>query len=165
MNKTTVISIVAIITLIVGAGIFVASNGASPQAENTVTQQGTAPDIQSDDKPISTPADESDQSTGSYVIYSDENLKQYSSTTRLLFFHAPWCPQCRELDASITASSLPANTTILKVDYDTNQALRQKYGVTLQTTVVKIDADEEKVESYVAYDEPTFANVESALLP
>ena len=164
MNKTTTISIVAIIALIVGAGIFVTINNESPLADSTATKQSTTPDTQAVDKPM--PAtDEANQTTGSYVMYSDENLKQYSSTTRLLFFHAPWCPQCRELDASITASSLPANTTILKVDYDTNQELRQKYGVTIQTTVVKIDADGEKVDSYVAYDKPTFASIESALLP
>lgn len=164
MNKTTTISIVAIITLIVGAGIFVVVNNESPLADNSATKQSSTPDTPAADQPM--PAtDEANQTTGSYVMYSDENLKKYSSTTRLLFFHAPWCPQCRELDASITASSLPANTTILKVDYDTNQELRQKYGVTIQTTVVKIDSDGEKVDSYVAYDKPTFASVESVLLP
>ena len=164
MNKTTMISIIAIIALIGGAGIFVTINKESPLADNTATKQSITTDTQSADQPM--PAtDEANQTTGSYVMYSEENLKQYSSTTRLLFFHAPWCPQCREFDASITASSLPANTTILKVDYDTNQKLRQKYGVTIQTTVVKIDADGGRVESYVAYDEPTFASVESALLP
>ena len=98
---------------------------------------------------------------GTYVDYSDTALAE-AKGTKLLFFHAPWCPQCRELDASIRASALPDNLTILKVDYDTNQALRQKYGVTLQTTIVQVDTAGEKVKSFVAYDSPTFAAVKSA---
>ena len=98
---------------------------------------------------------------GVYTDYSAATLAE-AKGTRLLFFYAPWCPQCRELDASIRSSSLPDNLTILKVDYDTNQALRQKYGVTLQTTVVQIDDAGEKVKSFVAYDSPTFEAVKTA---
>ena len=96
-----------------------------------------------------------------YTDYSEAALSD-AKGTKLLFFHAPWCPQCRELDASIRSSTLPDNLTILKVDYDTNQALRQKYGVTLQTTVVQVDDAGEKMKSFVAYDSPTFAAVKSA---
>ncbi len=101
---------------------------------------------------------------GVYVDYSDQ---VFASTqgTRLLFFHAPWCPQCRELDESIKNSELPDDTTIFKIDYDSNQTLRAKYGVTLQTTVVKVDHEGNKTAGYVAYDEPTFESVKRALLP
>ena len=98
---------------------------------------------------------------GAYVEYSDAALAQ-AKGTKLLFFHAPWCPQCRELDASIQSGTIPDNLTIFKVDYDTNQALRQKYGITLQTTVVQIDDAGGKVKSFVAYDSPTFDAVKAA---
>jgi thiol-disulfide isomerase/thioredoxin len=101
---------------------------------------------------------------GEYTSYSADKLAE-AKGTKLLFFHAPWCPQCRELDASIKASSLPDGFTIFKVDYDSHQALRAKYGVTIQTTIVKVDDAGNKIESYVAYDEPTFASVKKALLP
>lgn len=163
MNKLALISILVILTLIVGAGAFVFLS--KPEPENPISTKDSTLRTQNTDQPTAQSTEKPSQTAGSYVEYSNENLTKYSNNTRLLFFHAPWCPQCRELDASIAASSLPANTTILKVDYDTNQDLRQTYGVTLQTTVVKIDAAGEKVDSFVAYDEPTFANVESALLP
>lgn len=101
---------------------------------------------------------------GAYVAYSPDLLAS-TKGTRLLFFHAPWCPQCRALDESIRMSNVPDGVTIFKVDYDSNQPLRAKYGVTLQTTVVKVDGEGNKLASYVAYDEPTFQGVERALLP
>lgn len=100
---------------------------------------------------------------GTYTDYTEEKLAS-TEGTKLLFFHASWCPQCRELDESIKTSPLPKNTTIFKVDYDSNQALRQRYDVTIQTTVVKLDDSGNKVASYVAYEAPTFANVKAALL-
>jgi thiol-disulfide isomerase/thioredoxin len=101
---------------------------------------------------------------GTYKDYSSELLAS-TKGTKLLFFHASWCPQCRALDESIRTSELPDNVTIFKVDYDSNQALRAKYGVTLQTTVVKVDDNQDKLASYVAYNEPTFQSVKQALLP
>ena len=100
---------------------------------------------------------------GEYVDYSPE-LVSSTDGTKLLFFHASWCSQCNALESDIEASDLPDGVTIFKVDYDTNQDLRQKYGVTIQTTVVEVDKDGNKVDSYVAYEEPTFENVEQALL-
>ena len=101
---------------------------------------------------------------GKYVDYSEDAFA-HTSGTRLIFFYAPWCPQCRMLDESIKASDLPDGLTIFKLDYDSNQSLRQKYGVTLQTTVVKVDAEGKGIKNYVAYDEPSFASVSRALLP
>ena len=101
---------------------------------------------------------------GAYVAYSD-GLFASTKGTRLLFFHAPWCPQCRALDESIKSSELPDGVTIFKVDYDSNQPLRTKYGVTLQTTVVKVDDKGNKLASYIAYNKPAFQSVKQALLP
>jgi len=101
---------------------------------------------------------------GSYVDYSASAVTD-AKGTKILFFHAPWCPQCRQLDASIKAGSVPDGVTIFKTDYDSNQALRQKYGVTIQTTLVKIDDDGKLVKKYVAYDEPTLESLTKNLLP
>ena len=100
---------------------------------------------------------------GRYVDYSSE-LVSSTPGDKLLFFHAPWCSQCQDLEADIEASELPKGVTVFKVDYDSNQDLRQKYGVTIQTTVVKVDDEGEKIDSYVAYEEPTFDSVANALL-
>ena len=51
-----------------------------------------------------------------------------------------WCPTCRsfEKDVNEHLGDLPANTHILKANYDTEIALKKKYGVTTQTTFVQL---------------------------
>lgn len=100
---------------------------------------------------------------GEYVEYSPE-LVSSTPGDKLLFFHADWCSQCVALEEDIEASGVPEGVTIFKVDYDSNQDLRQEYGVTIQTTMVKVDDNGEKIDSYVAYEDPTIDNVTAALL-
>lgn len=100
---------------------------------------------------------------GNYVDYSEEIISSTSST-KILFFHAPWCPQCRALDSSIKAGNIPVGVTIIKTDYDSHQELRKKYGVTIQTTLVKISDDGSIVKKYTAYDTPTLQSVKDNLL-
>lgn len=100
---------------------------------------------------------------GTYVDYSSSIITS-TAGTKILFFHAPWCPQCRALETSIKSSQIPEGVTIIKVDYDTNQPLRKKYGVTIQTTLVRVDESGNLVKKYVAYDEPTLAAVKTNLL-
>lgn len=107
--------------------------------------------------------DQTSNVKGSYQDYSEQALNS-SSTTNLLFFHAPWCPQCRSLEKSIQESELPDGVTIFKVDYDSNQELRKKYGVTIQTTVVKLNNQRELDKKYTPYDNPSWDNVERELL-
>ena len=102
-----------------------------------------------------TPSQETVEKTpGAYVTYSANSISE-AKGERLLFFYAAWCPQCRALDADINAKSVPMGVTIIKVNYDAHQNLRQKYGVTLQTTIVHVDKNGELIKKYVAYDEPT----------
>lgn len=84
------------------------------------------------------------QETG-YQAYSDSlassALKEGKKVA--IFFHASWCPNCQALDETIKShlSEIPGSTLILKADYDTETALKQKYGVTMQTTVVTLKSD------------------------
>lgn len=152
--------IIAIIIAVIGAGIAYVLvskpvDHQAPAAETSVQQP----------QPTTThPAPSNEAQAGKYIDYSAEVLNE-TQGTKLLFFHASWCPQCRAIEASINATAIPAGVTIFKVDYDSHQALRQKYGVTLQTTFVKVNDAGEKVDSYVAYDEPTFDSVKRELLP
>lgn len=65
---------------------------------------------------------------------------RYHAGTVVLFFHAPWCPVCREVDESLTSGHLPAGLTVVKVDFDSDLALRRRYDVTTQHTFVQVDA-------------------------
>lgn len=100
---------------------------------------------------------------GAYTSYSADAVAN-TKGKRILFFHAPWCPQCRLLDASITAGPIPSGVTIFKVDYDSNQKLRQDYGVTIQTTLILLDDNGGEAKKYVAYDTPSLAAILEHLL-
>ena len=156
VNKKLLITILVLL-VVIGAGLIYVLLQKSMKVE--------------DESPVNTVQQSSprqaDPPTVSKGTYVDFTKKDFASTqgTRLLFFHAGWCPQCRALDESIKSSELPAGVTIFKVDYDSSQSLRAEYGVTLQTTVVKVDENGNKIKSYVAYDEPTFKSVRQALLP
>lgn len=145
------------VALVVGSGVFVA------------TQEDEAPKEAASTPPIavSTPATNSTQPAnkvaGSFVDYRDGILQQ-SSGQRVLFFHAPWCPQCRSIEKGIKEDGVPDGFTVIKVDYDSNQELRKKYGVTIQTTFVKVDAQGNGTGTYVAYEEPTFSAVKRNFL-
>ena len=79
---------------------------------------------------------------GTYEDYAADKLALATNGKVVLYFHATWCPICRSLDANISSdlNMIPAGVHILKVDYDTATALRQKYGVTYQHTFVQVDA-------------------------
>lgn len=154
MSKGIIIG--AFVLLAVGAGIFVATQGDSDEAtevspEPTLVSTATPASGETGTQPTS--------SEGSYVEYSSAALAS-AAGERVLFFHAPWCPQCRSIESGIKQDGVPDGFTVLKVDYDSNQALRQKYGVTIQTSFVKVDANGNKLEGpFVAYEDPTFSSV------
>jgi thiol-disulfide isomerase/thioredoxin len=132
----------------------------------TAKVPSVTPSPSSSASPSSTPvvnASDLPARAGTYINYSSDVIAT-TPGTKLLFFHAPWCPQCRALDKDISATTIPENTTIIKVDYDSNQALRQKYGITIQTTLVRVDDGGELVKKYVAYNHPTFTAVKQNLL-
>lgn len=161
MNKKTMIVLVALAIVIAGslAYVLLTRDRAGVPME-TAKPTDTAKD--SDASKQKTP-DAKPSSVGTYAAYDADKLADTDGTI-LLFFHAPWCPQCRSIEASIEQDGVPSGVTVYKVDYDSHQDLRQKYGVTIQTTFVKVNAKGEKLDSYVAYERPTFDSVEEALL-
>jgi thiol-disulfide isomerase/thioredoxin len=130
----------------------------SKNRQSAITQNAT-----SNTQQVTPPTATDPKSPGAYVDYS-ENAIADAEGTILLFFHAPWCPQCRQLDADIQKNGVPDGITIIKVDYDSNQDLRKKYGVTLQTTIVRVDENGEFISKYVAYNEPTLDSVITNML-
>lgn len=83
-----------------------------------------------------------DTITGTFETYSPEKLVLAENGDVVLFFHASWCPYCRaaENDINQNLSQIPSGVHILKTNYDTETALKQKYGVTYQHTFVQVDA-------------------------
>jgi thiol-disulfide isomerase/thioredoxin len=85
---------------------------------------------------------------GTFEDYSSEKLALAVDGTVVLFFHANWCPSCRGLESDLNANlgDIPANTHILKLDYDTETALKKKYSVIRQHTLVVVDADGNEIK-------------------
>jgi thioredoxin 1 len=81
-------------------------------------------------------------SKGSYEAYGPDKLAWATNGKVVLFFRASWCPTCKALDADIKAhmANIPEGVHILDVDYDNSADLKQKYGVTMQHTLVQVDA-------------------------
>lgn len=94
---------------------------------------------------------------GSYEVYAADKLARAEKGDVVLFFRASWCPTCRALDADIKASAVPAGVTILDVNYDTETALKQKYGVTTQHTLVQVDASGNLIQKWQG--SPTLASL------
>jgi thiol-disulfide isomerase/thioredoxin len=79
-------------------------------------------------------------SAGDYISYNNTDLSSLEGKI-VLDFSAPWCPSCRKLEKDINNSlmDIPAGVTLLKVDYDSETALKVHYGVTRQHTLVQVD--------------------------
>lgn len=88
---------------------------------------------------------------GSYEAYSPEKIATKSAMGDVvLFFRASWCPVCRALNTDIIThlKDIPANLTILVVDYDNSSDLKNKYGVVLQSTMVQVDKNGELIKKW-----------------
>jgi thiol-disulfide isomerase/thioredoxin len=163
MNRKVLLGLAAFIAL-TAAGMFYLTQSDSGGLDSmaTTTTSPTASPAPSDSTPNPVANDEV-APAGAYVNYAEDVIAQ-TSGTKILFFHASWCPQCRTLEADIQEKGVPSGVTIIKVDYDSNQSLRQKYGVTIQTTLVKVDDQANLVEKYVAYNDPSVASIIENLL-
>ncbi len=149
MNKKHII-ITSIITAAVVGGVVAAVLLLRPQtpANESTTQQGTSQKAPgqsggSDSKQSSGSAQPANPAVGRYADYVDGNTMEHAYRKTILFFHAPWCGDCRAFDKVLREGPIPAGVQILKVDYDSRQDLRQKYGVTKQSTFVELDDDDD----------------------
>lgn len=87
-----------------------------------------------------------------YIDYSEEQFQSALDEWKdvALFFHATWCGTCAALNADIVANAkeITEETTVFKVDYDSSTELKKKYGITSQHTIVVVDAEWNKINSY-----------------
>ncbi len=143
MNKYIVI--VAVVAVVGTVGVLNIYDADPRQSENTAMFDPT-PQAETN---------RSNTSAGEYIEYSEEKVASFPGKTKIVFFHADWCPNCKALERNILAGAIPEDIVILKADYDKDTALRQKYGVTSQTTLVQIDDSGKKVKLWIgsAFDD------------
>ena len=95
---------------------------------------------------------------GEFVTY--EQYMEHSGAAMhhdgrtVLFFDASWCPDCQKLKNALSSEHdvIPADVTVVDVDYDSHNDLRKQYGVTMQHTFVEVDAQGNKVSSWSITD-------------
>lgn len=66
----------------------------------------------------------------------------------VVFFYAAWCPDCRATVSELNArwNEVRPGLTLVIADYDKEQALKARYGITYQDTFVLLDASAAGVE-------------------
>lgn len=84
--------------------------------------------------------------------------------TKVLFFHAGWCPYCKAHDVALREwyGAEDISLTTYKIDYDSSLALRSRYGVLSQDTFVLVDGDGKKVQELSGY--PSNDSIRALLL-
>lgn len=148
-----------IIAAVVAVLVFASPTAREPGIDSAPSPSSSAV---ADETPVPEPTAAQPIAAG-YVEYSDDAIAQAEGRV-LLFFHATWCSQCRSIEDDILQDGVPEGLTIIKVDFDTRQDLRQQYGVTLQTTFVEVDAEGTELQKHVAYDDPYLDAVVAAML-
>lgn len=117
----------------------------TPSSETSSAPSSTGAVVEENEpSPVPAPAPSAPVAVaGSYEAYTPDKIARAENGDVVLFFHAGWCPSCRGLNADIEASrgDIPDGLTILKLNYDTETALKKKYGVTTQHTLVQVDKD------------------------
>ncbi len=85
-----------------------------------------------------------------YVDYSPEAFATVVNKRRVLYFWAAWCPTCKVTHQDLVTNSgqLPSDVVVFKTNYDTEAALKQKYGITYQHTFVQVDENGNQVAKW-----------------
>lgn len=89
------------------------------------------------------PDEGSSSDRGNYITYDEYQSSPdvYASSEVVLFFNASWCSTCRiardNFESSLT--QIPADLTVVIVDFENSAELKKKHGVTYQHTLVHIN--------------------------
>jgi thiol-disulfide isomerase/thioredoxin len=105
-------------------------------------------DVQTKDLPETSVAAVT-KSTPQYMDFTEAKYKELldSGQAFALFFHADWCPTCRQMEKNFneTLSSFPNGTIILKANYDNEKELKKTYDIRTQSTITVVGASGEKL--------------------
>lgn len=114
-----------------------------PATEEAMMKKEPATEVAGDTMMKKEPSSETAMmpAKGVYVDYDPSKLANATEGPVVLFFHAPWCPTCKKANTNFMEGSIPDGLTLLKTDYDSSTAMKQKYGVTYQHTFVQVDKD------------------------
>ena len=144
MKKSTSRLTIVLSGLVLGAMLLT-----SCMATSTVSQS-PEPDAPASEAPSNT--EDISQAVGEYINYGtyETSADEFADTNVVLFFNAAWCSTCKVARDNFESSldQIPADLTIVVVDFDNSTELRKRYGVTVQHTFVQIDASGEAITKW-----------------
>lgn len=138
-----------VITSLVGV-VILQPNATTNQLQN---QQTTIDEDSETEMSDTEPESIAEVKPGRFEEYKESKLSESGYSETIIFFYAPWCPECRAFEMAIDEQGVPDGIQILQLDYDSSDELKAKYGVTLQTTFVKVDKDGELISKWVGYSQ------------
>lgn len=136
-SQATAIAAAGVCLLVVSA----CSSPAATTASQSPTEPVPSQSMTAAASPAASPGTGSEQAAGARISYAEyeQDPAKYSDSDVVLHFSAPWCPTCVATNESLEQDGVPAGLTVVTVDYDSSQDLKQRYGVTTQHTFVQID--------------------------
>ena len=151
MNRTAPAALALLLGLtLAGCASEDTASGPAAASESAMAKDpsasGTAEDpsesASAKDPGASATADSAMATEGAWIdqaAYEADSAAFHESGDVVLFFNASWCPTCQTTVQSLDADGVPAGLTVVSVDYDSANDLRQRYGVTVQHTFVQVD--------------------------
>lgn len=146
MNKKNVNKI---ILLAISGVILIFAITACSSTTDSESKSASSEDTSTTKNNESSTSAQETQNVGIYQEYATEKVTNAKTSDKvILFFHASWCSTCQSIERDINANldSIPADVKILKVDYDSEDDLKDKYGVRQQYTMVQVDNSGEKIK-------------------
>lgn len=152
ITKKIIAPLIVVIILAGISGVFTAKKVSDSRINQTraVTQDATDLEPNTETNAPSSSDGES-QAAGKYAQYDEAAIRDTAYNQTILFFHAAWCPECRSFKKAINEAEIPNGTQVLEVNYDSASDLKKQYGVTLQSTFVKVDSSGNQQSKWVGY--------------
>lgn len=150
MKKSVKIALTILVVLAIAiiSALLLQRESSAPAMSDKASEATTKPA----DKVTSQPTpDTSTVPKGRYADYTTENVANQDYAQTVVFFYAPWCPECRAFKKAITENSIPDGVQILETDFDSSTDLKKKYGVTQQTTFVRVNSAGELQKKWPGY--------------
>ncbi|RJR14713.1 thioredoxin [Candidatus Microgenomates bacterium] len=157
MKNQSLLIIVAVVIVLGAGAFFLSQSQKTPDAmiDKTGDQIMENDSLMQDDEMMKEDEGSMMQDDGAemhdrYVAYTPQAFAAASNEKRVLYFHADWCPTCRPFNAELSTrtSEIPSGVVVFKTNYDTETALKQKYGITYQHTFVIVDSAGNEVSKW-----------------
>jgi thiol-disulfide isomerase/thioredoxin len=156
MKKAIIIIVILLAVGGLAAALFLRPANQAPDSTTQQTQDAEEVEASPEDtgpaEPTGPTGNIGELADGRFTDYSEDRVAESGYRETILFFYAPWCPECRAFETALNDTNFPDGVQILKVDYDSEQALKQKYAITIQSTFVKVSTDGTQLSKWVGYE-------------